>query len=82
MAYRPDGTAAFVGLQRIGGTLGGRSGSFVVTTVGEFGGTEAIGTWAVVDGAGTGDLAGLHGRGGFRAPHGPAATFELDYDLD
>ena len=30
MCYRPDQTADFVGLQRIVGTLGGRSGSFVL----------------------------------------------------
>jgi hypothetical protein len=30
MMYRPDGSATFVGLERIDGRLGGRSGSFVL----------------------------------------------------
>jgi Protein of unknown function (DUF3224) len=80
MAYREDGTARFVGLQRVEGSIGGRSGSFVMETAGEFDGTVASGEWTVVEGTGT--LAGLRGSGRFEAPHGPKATFELEYELD
>jgi len=79
MAYRSDGTAHFVGLQRIRGTIDGRSGTFVVETSGGFDGTEAHGSWSVV--AGTGALEGLRGTGSFRAPHGSHATWELDVEL-
>jgi len=34
MSYRGDGTAHFVGLQRVRGTLDGRSGTFLVETSG------------------------------------------------
>ena len=82
MAYRPDGTAHFVGLQRVTGSIGGRSGSFVLETAGEFDGEAASGPWSIVAGSGSGDLHGIRGTGRFHAPRGPEATFELDYDLD
>ncbi len=81
MSYQPDGTARFVGLQRVEGSVGGADGSFVLETLGEFDGTEAMGTWTVIAGSGTGGLAGLSGTGSFRAPRGPTATYELDYTL-
>jgi hypothetical protein len=82
MCYRPDETADFVGLQRIVGQIGDRSGSFVlVQTDGTFDGKEASGRLSVVPGAGTGDLIDLRGSGEFSAPHGGEATITLDYDL-
>ena len=81
MSYRRDGTAHFVGVQRVRGTLGGRSGSFLMETSGDFDGAEASGSWTVIAGSGTGDLEGLRGTGSFRAPHGSHATFELDVEL-
>jgi hypothetical protein len=83
MCYRPDETAEFVGLQRIEGRLGDRSGSFVLLqTDGSFDGTEARGRLAVVPGSGTGDLRGLRGQGEFSAPHGSQASMTLDYDFE
>jgi hypothetical protein len=82
MAYRPDGTARYVGLQRITGSIGGRRGSVVLETAGEFDGDEARSTWSVVPGSGTGQLEGLNGSGTGRAPHGSRSSFELDYAFD
>src|ERR1044072_3438509 len=65
MAYRPDETAGYVGLQRLAGSLGGRSGSFVLQTYGRFDGKVAAGAWEVLNGSGTGELEGLSGRGSF-----------------
>lgn len=81
MCYGADGTARYVGLQRVEGTLAGRDGSFVLESSGEFDGGVARGTLRVVPGSGTGGLAGVTGEGKFEAPHGPTATFTLDYDL-
>ena len=75
MSYREDGTAHFVGLQRIRGTIGGR-------TIGDFDGKVASGTWSVVPGGGSADLQQLRGTGSFEAPMGPKASFELDYELE
>lgn len=80
MAYRPDGTADFVGLARVTGMLRGRPGSFVLTNTGAFDGTVARGTWSVVEGSGTADLEGLTGTGGFEAGH-QDASYTLDYEL-
>jgi hypothetical protein len=79
MYYRPDGTASFVGLQRITGTLAGRTGSFVVQDSGEFEGGVARGRWSVVPGSGADGLAGIGGQGGFEA--GQQANWSLDYAL-
>ena len=79
MCYRPDETADFVGLQRIVGQLGGRSGSFVLLqTDGTFDGTEAIARVSVVRGSGTGDLTGLSGTGEFSAPRGGEGPVRLE----
>ena len=82
MCYRPDKTADFVGLQRVVGRIGERLGSFVLESTGTFDGREARGALTVVRGSGTGDLAGIVGRGEFRAPHGPDAEVSLDYDFE
>ena len=80
MAYRPDGTAHFVGLQRITGTVNDRKGTVVLETIGDFDGKVAIWTATVVPGSGSGDLVGLTGTGNFEAPMGSKASFELDLD--
>jgi Protein of unknown function (DUF3224) len=83
MCYRPDLTADFVGLERIVGRIGDRSGSFVAMhSAGSFDGTVARGELSVVPGSGTGELQGLHGKGEFTAPHGGEPSLTLDYDLE
>jgi hypothetical protein len=83
MCYRPDDTADFVGLQRIVGRIGDRSGSVVlVQTAGSYDGQVAKGELSVVPGSGTGELGGLRGTGAFRAPHGSEPSITLDYDFE
>jgi uncharacterized protein DUF3224 len=81
MCYRPDGTAVFTGYQHTTGTLGGREGSFVVRGDGEYADGEARTTWQIVEGSGTGALAGLTGSGSAVAGATPPGTFTVDYDL-
>ena len=81
MCYSPEGTARFVGLQRVEGSTGGRGGSFVVECAGDFDGGQATGNWKVVPGSATGDLAGLGGTDAFQAPLGSKASYNLDYEL-
>jgi Protein of unknown function (DUF3224) len=81
MAYRPDGTVRFVGLQLVDGELAGRRGTFVLETVGQFDGAVARWDATVVAGSGTGELAGLGGSGSFQAPHGSEASYELEVEL-
>jgi hypothetical protein len=81
MCYSPDGTARFLGLQEISGSVQGRGGSFVVEATGDHDGKRSKGTWFVVPGSGTGDLTGLSGEGSFEAPGGPTASYGLEYRL-
>jgi hypothetical protein len=75
-----DGSAAsFVGVERVTGSIGGRSGTFVLQDAGTVAGTEVSGTWFVVPGSGTDGLKGLRGEGGFEAQLGQAARIELNY---
>ena len=82
MMYRDDGSASFVGLERVVGSVGGRSGSFVFQHTGTFKGGVATVTLIVVPGSGTGDLHWLRGEGGFTVGHqGPYST-TLVYDFE
>jgi len=78
-----DGTdATYGGYERITCTLGGRSGSFVLRLEGGFEAGAARTTWTVAEGAGTGELAGLRGEGGYLARQGEAeVAFELRWSL-
>lgn len=81
MTYRDDGTAEFVGYQRVVGQIGERKGSFVLQSIGTYDGKEARSEFSVVAGSGTGDLAGIDGKGTGSAPPGPSGIFHLDYEL-
>jgi hypothetical protein len=81
MAYRPDGTAQFVGLQLVDGEVAGRRGTFVLETEGEFDGAVARWEATVVSGSSTGELADLSGAGRFEAPLGSHASYELELDF-
>ena len=81
MCYLDDGTAVYTGLDLMTGQLGGRSGTFVLRSEGAFEGGAAKTSWHIVEGSGTGELAGLRGSGSSVASSAPPGTFSLDYDL-
>ncbi len=81
MCYREDGTAVYTGLQHMVGQVAGRSGSYVLRADGVYDGTQAQTDWEVVEGSGTGELAGLRGTGSSVAASTPPGTFTFDYDL-
>lgn len=78
-AGQADGSASFVGIERVSGTLAGRTGTFLLQDAGTVAGNIVSGEWFVVPGSGTGGLAGLRGTGGFRANLGEGAEIRLDY---
>jgi len=78
-AANPDGSASFVGIERVTGTVGGRTGTFLLQDAGTVAGGIVSGDWFVIPGSGTGGLAGLRGTGGFRANLGEGAQVHLDY---
>jgi len=72
MAYSPDGTGSFVGLEHIIGQIGGRQGSFVAQHTGTFDPQSVTTRWDFVPGLGTKALSGLTGGGQIvLAGHGP-----------
>jgi uncharacterized protein DUF3224 len=78
-AVRDDGSATFVGIERVTGSIAGREGSFLLQDSGALEGNIVKGDWFVVPRSGTGELAGLRGEGGFEAELGQHATITLDY---
>jgi hypothetical protein len=83
MFYPGDGTATYTGLERLVGSVGGKSGSFVLQHNGGDDGSAARTTTTVVAGSGTGELRGLRGTGSVEASHNqPKYPATLDYDLD
>jgi Protein of unknown function (DUF3224) len=81
-AIHKDGSASFVGIERVSGTIAGRSGTFLLQDAGTLEGSTVKGEWFVVPDSGTGDLAGLRGEGGFEAALGERASITLDYWFD
>lgn len=78
-AARADGSASFVGIERVTGAVSGREGTFLLQDAGTVQDNIVSGEWFVIAGSGTGKLAGLRGSGGFRANLGEGAQVHLDY---
>lgn len=81
MMYRADGSASFIGFERVTGRVAGKSGAFVLQRTGVFEKGQARETYAVVAGSGTGELAGLEGEGSTSVGHGMEHPFAMTYEL-
>jgi hypothetical protein len=81
MMYRLDGSASFVGLERVVGQVAGKAGSFVLQRSGVFENGVAKESYSVIPGSGTGELAGLRGEGTSAVGHGTEHPLTLDYEL-
>lgn len=82
MMYREDGSASFVGHERVVGRLGDRTGSFVLQHIGTYEEGVARETLSVVAGSGTGQLLGLVGGGVFESGHAEEYPMTLHYDYE
>ena len=76
-----ENPAAYVGIERVDGTLHGRKGGFVLQH--EAGGTDGVPwmTWKIVETTGTGDLAGIRGEGQIIIGPNGEHSYTLDYEL-
>ena len=81
MMYRGDGTASFVGIERIVGRIGNKNGSFVLQRVGSFEDGQAKESYTVIPGSATGELLDLEGEGRTSVGHGMEHPFELSYEI-
>ncbi len=82
MSYHEDGSAGFVGYERVVGRVGERTGSFVLRHVGLFEGDAARADLTVEANSSTGDLRGLRGEGRLVWPHGQPGQVTLDIDFE
>jgi hypothetical protein len=82
MMYRSDGSATFVGLERVVGRVGGNAGSFVLQRTGVFENGVAKESYVVIPGSGTGALRSLRGEGTSAVGHGTEHPLTLNYELD
>jgi hypothetical protein len=76
LAYAPDKSAQFVGVEHITGRIGGKQGGMVLIHDGEYRGGVAAAELRVA--SGTEGLASVAGTGKFRAD--PAGSMTLDLD--
>ena len=81
MTYLDSDIVSFVGYEKIVGSLGGRTGSFVLLHAGVHDGQGATADTDVVAGSGTGELAGLAGTGGYSAGDEEESDMTLDYEV-
>ena len=81
LMYRSDGSASFVGLERVVGRIAGKTGAFVLQRHGVFESGQAKESYSVIPGSSTGELGGLEGDGQSALGHGTEYPFTLNYDL-
>ena len=81
LTYRGDGSAAFVGLERVVGRIGGTTGTFVLKRIGVFESGQAKESHSVIPGWAAGELRGLRGDGTSAVGHGSEHPFTLSYEL-
>lgn len=81
MMYRNDGSATFVGLERVVGRMDGKTGTFVLQRTGTFESGQATEAYSVIPGSASGDLQGLRGDGSSAVGHGLEHPFTLSYEL-
>jgi hypothetical protein len=82
MMYRKDGSASFVGLERVTGRVSGKTGTFVLQRTGVFENGTATESYVVVPDSGTGELRGLRGEGSSAVGHGNEHPFSLRYHVE
>jgi Protein of unknown function (DUF3224) len=80
MAYAEDGSASFVGLERITGQFGGKTGTLVLRHLGSYADGAAKAALAVVEGANSGDLTSVTGDGDFLANPNGSVSLRLIFD--
>jgi hypothetical protein len=76
LAYAPDKSALYVGIEHITGTVGGMTGSLVLLHDGSYSGGVASAELRVA--SGTGELSNVAGTGKFRADPSGSLTLDLD----
>ncbi|HEY2667237.1 MAG TPA: DUF3224 domain-containing protein [Actinomycetota bacterium] len=80
-AVTQEGSAGYVAIELIVGTLQGRRGCFLLQHSATATRGAQSGSFTIVPDSGTGRLSGLSGRGDIAVDADGVHTFTLDYDL-
>lgn len=81
MQYPTPEKCHYAGYLVLTGTLGGKSGSFIIHEAGTWKDGVASSRWEIVEGSGTGGLKGITGSGSYAAEHDKTVHYQLDYTL-
>jgi hypothetical protein len=77
-----EGSAAYVGLERVTDSVHGRSGTFVLRHSAAMERGEGKSSLDMVPDSGTGELCGLRGEARISVEPGGGHSFTLDYDFE
>jgi hypothetical protein len=80
--YDEGGSATFVGIERIVGSIAGKTRTVVLRHIGAFDGQVTKAELRVVPGSGTGELSGLRGEASFVAGLGPEGERHVTLHVD
>ncbi len=78
---KTQGSAGYVAIERVTGTLDGRSGSFAMQHLGAMEGGQFHLDIRVIPDSGDGELSGLRGRMEIRIEAGGAHFYTIEYSL-
>jgi hypothetical protein len=78
---RSEGGGGYTGQDLVTGSLGGKTGSFVIQHSGIMGPEGVSNSGTIVPGTGTGELEGITGEGTLLADEEGNHTLTLDYEL-
>lgn len=81
MAYAQEGSAAYVGFERIVGSVSGKEGSFLLHHSATATSEHQFATWTIVPNSGTGGLTGIKGSVEIGKDAAGKHTFVLNYDI-
>lgn len=81
MISKSEGGGGYVGHDRISGTLGGKTGTFVFQHTGIMGPEGITNTGTILPGTGTGELEGIAGEGTMLADEAGNHTLTLTYEV-
>ena len=76
-----DGSAAYVGFERMTVRMHGRTGTFLLRHAATMARGAPTAEWAIVPDSGTGDLAGISGSGTIAQDAAGGHTFTLEYEV-
>ncbi|MDQ6709876.1 MAG: DUF3224 domain-containing protein [Candidatus Dormibacteraeota bacterium] len=82
LANQNEGGAGYVALERIVGSVHGRSGGFSLLHIGTAVGDKTWARWPVIPGSGTGELKTIRGNGQIDIDADGHHTLTLEYELD